>query len=225
MGKNPHSVEFLKKELKKYNFIYDEECPDFVVSYGGDGMYLMSERAHPLIPKVMIRDSKICNKCHDLPLDHILEKISKGQCKFEKDQKLMATLPNGETLLCVNEFVIRNEKPTHAYRFDVYINNQLVEKELIGDGLVISTVFGSSGYFYSITRKTFKKGLGIAFNNLTKPKKPLLLKKTDEIKIVSIRGNTTFTSDNNSDIHIIKEEETVTFKLSEHYAKRIVVYN
>lgn len=223
VGKNPHSVDFLKKELQKYDFVYDEEFPDFVVSYGGDGMYLISERSYPGIPKVMIRDSKICNKCHDLPLDHVLEKIREGKYKIEKDWKLIAKLPSGETFFAVNEFVMRNEKPTHAFRFDLQVNEKIVEKELIGDGFVISTPFGSTGYFFSISRKKFMRGIGIAFNNLTVPKKPLLLSKTDEVKVFSIRGNTTFSSDNNPDIHIVKEGETIEFKLSNHCAKRIVV--
>lgn len=223
VGKNPHSIDFIKNELKKYGFVYEEEKPDFVVSYGGDGMYLISERSYPGIPKVLIRDSKICNKCHDLPLDHVLERIKNGKFKLEKDYKLMAVLPSGESFLAVNEFVLRNEKPTHAYRFDLYINEKQVEKELIGDGIVIATSFGSTGYFYSITRKKFKKGLGVAFNNLTTPKRPLILKNTDELKVFSIRGNVTFSSDNNPDIHIIKEGEIIKFKQSEHAAVRIVV--
>lgn len=223
MGKTPQNVNFIIKEFNKYGFVYSEESPDFVVSYGGDGTYLISERSYPGVPKLLIKDSKICNKCNYLPLNKILECISKGKFKIEKDFKLMATLPSGETIMCVNEFVIRNEKPTHAYRFDLYVNNKLVEKELIGDGLVIATPFGSTGYFYSITRKTFSKGIGIAFNNLTKPKKPLILKQTDKIKVYSVRGITTFTSDNNPDIHLIKEGETVKFKLSNHHAKRIII--
>lgn len=218
-GRN--GFENLNDLLKKYNFIIDETNPEIIISYGGDGTFLMSERAFPQIPKVLIRNSNICNKCHNHPTEHVLEKIYKEEYKTTEYTKLKARVKNKE-LTCTNDFVIRNKLPTHALRFIVIVNDNSSE-ELIGDGIVISTPFGSTGYYYSITRKNFTKGIGIAFNNLHKQKEHLNINEQDKIKIEITRGDAVLVSDNNPTIIELKEGDIIEIQKSEEVAKVIEI--
>lgn len=42
-------------------------------------------------------------------------------------------------------------------------------ERIIGDGVLVATPFGSTGYYRSITGGTFSEGLGVAFNNVHTP--------------------------------------------------------
>ena len=66
--------------------------------------------------------------------------------------------------------------PPRAVRFSLKVNNKLICKEIIGDGFIVSTNFGSSGYFHSIIRKNFSKGYGMALNNSVKKFKHIINK-------------------------------------------------
>jgi hypothetical protein len=83
--------------------------------------------------------------------------------------------------------------------------------EVIGDGIVVSTVLGSTGYFHSITRQDFKDGVGVAFNNVTE-KKDFLLAKNPVIKFKLLRNKAYLTSDNNSKKIILKENVEVIIR-------------
>ncbi len=205
--------------LKKYGFVVDEINPEIVVSYGGDGTFLMSERAFPGIPKVLIRNSNICNKCHNHPTEHVLDKISKGDYKVVEHVKLKAGIKSKE-LICTNDFVIRNKLPTHALRFKMNINGESGD-ELIGDGVVISTVFGSSGYYYSIARRNFSRGIGVAFNNLHKEREHLNIGENDKIRVEIIRGDAVLVSDNDPTIIELKEGDIVEIEKCDDVARLI----
>ena len=73
-----------------------------------------------------------------------------GKYKIENQIKLEIII-KGKKILCLNDFVLRNKNPYEAIRFTVN------GKEKIGDGVVVSTPFGSTAYFNSITKKKFKK--------------------------------------------------------------------
>ncbi|MBT3407256.1 hypothetical protein HN415_01090, partial [Candidatus Woesearchaeota archaeon] len=166
IGHNKKSVESLKKLLKRLGFKYEKKDPDMIISLGGDGTFLYSERKFPGIPKLLIKDSQVCSKCQNLKFDEIFMKILLKNYIILEHSKLVATF-NKKKYLATNDFIIRNKTPTHAIRYQVTVD----EKEtlvIIGDGVVISTPFGSTGYYNSITRTNFNQGIGIAYNNTTK---------------------------------------------------------
>ena len=45
----------VKRHLKKHGFSYTRLKPDFVVSLGGDGTFLVAERLYPGVPKLIAR--------------------------------------------------------------------------------------------------------------------------------------------------------------------------
>ena len=209
-GKNSKNIEEL---VKKLGFEIVTSDPDVVISYGGDGTLLSSEREYPGIPKLPIRNSEFCNKCAEHEDEQILKKLLQGKLKLKEHRKLETEILY-KPFLALNDFVVRNQDPTHTIRFKV-TNDKL----LIGDGVVIATPFGSSGYFKSITGQTFSSGFGLAFNNITEKLAPIFFKNNDQVNFKLIRGKATLSMDNNPDIFIIDEGSELIFKLSDQIAK------
>ena len=215
-GKNSDTIRHL---IPEHGLQLVEDHPDVIISYGGDGTLLSCERKYPSIPKLPIRDSKVCKKCPAHTTEHLLQELAEEKIKLVDYPKLEVKF-GGEHILALNDLVIRNSIPIHALRFRVYINGKLLRPEvLIGDGVVFTTVFGSTGYYQSITRKTIEKGFAMAFNNTTFPVESDKFDKGDEIKVEIIRGPGTLSSDNNPKLHSVKETDTVTITASSHDAR------
>ncbi len=208
-GKNAQQIQPL---LESSGFKIVRSNPDIVVSFGGDGTLLSAEREYPGIPKLPVRDSLICNKCPKHLDPVVLKKLKQGTLKFKKEPKIQTKVLNKD-FYALNDFVVRNQDAIHAIRFAVN------KKFYIGDGIVVSTPFGSSGYFKSITGKTFSSNFGLALNNTTEKKNPIFFKKGNKITFKLLRGRATLTFDNSPDIYIIPEGMELTFKLSNQYAK------
>ncbi|OGE29516.1 hypothetical protein A2867_00925 [Candidatus Daviesbacteria bacterium RIFCSPHIGHO2_01_FULL_40_11] len=223
-GKNSKNIESLVKSLEVEIV---NSNPDVVISYGGDGSLLASERLYPGIPKLPIRDSLVCKKCPTHDEKVLLQSLLKGKLNLKEYKKLETTFFY-KTFTALNDFVIRNATPMHAIRFKVTskashpapagagsISNQV----LIGDGIVLSTPFGSTGYFKSITGQTFKKGWGLCFNNTTEKIPPVFLTDEDMVTFKLVRGSATLSFDNNPDIFKVDEGSELQFKLSDKTAK------
>ncbi len=216
-GKNSKNIEELVRE-NELEIV--DSSPDVIISYGGDGTLLSSERKYPGIPKLPIRDSLFCHKCPNHQDAKVLKELTDGKLKLVEYKKL-ETILLYKNLFALNDFVVRNQDPTHTIRFKV-TNDKL----LIGDGVVIATPFGSTGYFKSITGQTFEDGLpagrqgfGLAFNNITEKLAPIFFKNNDQVNFQLIRGKATLSMDNNPDIFIIDEGSELIFKLSDQVAR------
>lgn len=223
-GKNSDSIRHL---IPEYGLELTDDQPEVMISYGGDGTLLSMERKYPGIPKLPIRDSKVCKKCPLHTTEHLLKELAEGKInKFAADAIKLKNYPKLEAkfetahVLALNDFVIRNSIPIHALRFRVYINGQLVQPGLIiGDGVVLTTTFGSTGYYKSITRQTIEKDFAIAFNNTTEVIEPVKFSKGDEIRIVIIRGPGTLSSDNNPRFLYLREGAEVKIFPSSYNAQ------
>jgi NAD+ kinase len=225
-GKNRSSVNEYKKEMKKSSLTYDEKGPEVVISLGGDGTFLMAERVYPEVPKLLIRDNTVCVKCDcDLKPSTIFRRLEGGKYKIKKYKKLEAVFNSGKSLkkvMAINDIVIRNSKPVHAIRFTLSINGKKTD-ELIGDGAVIATPFGSTGYYYSITKKKFEKGIGIAFNNLSVKKEQVIVSDKSNIELILTRGPATFSWDNDEKWATLKTGDIVKITLSKKTAKIVKI--
>ena len=60
-GRNRKKVGMLERELKKDFTLSDK--PGVVISYGGDGTFLLCERKFPRVPKLLVRSKSKCFKC------------------------------------------------------------------------------------------------------------------------------------------------------------------
>ena len=224
VGRERRVVQEYKKEIRKAGMVYTDTRPDIVISLGGDGTLLLAERWFPGVPKIPIRDHSICYKCDWNSLSNIINRIKEKKYKIEEYEKLEATIRSGKQIhrkFCINDIVIRNTKPIHAIRFELWINNKKINGILIGDGIVVATPFGATGYYYSVAQKTFKKGIGLAFNNMTKPINHLVLNDKTKIKVKIIRSDTTVASDNDPHVISIKENDEVEIRKSDKIARII----
>lgn len=222
----------IKALVKKLGFDIVTNNPDVVISYGGDGTLLSSERHYPGIPKLPIRNDTICNKCSEHQTDTFLKRLLENSLPLKQHGKLETTIEN-HTILALNDFVIRNKEAVHAIRFQVTLPASSLQKQgsinnklLIGDGVVLATPLGSTAYFKSITGETFdetlpasRQGFGVAFNNTTQKINPIFLKKGDQVTFKLIRGHAGLTYDNSHSRYAIKENTELTFKLSDQVAK------
>ena len=160
--------------------------PDVVIAFGGEGTFLYSEMKYPGVPKVFAVHSSRCRKCSHHNYKKIINALVEKKFKISEHVKVQASA-NGKTLVGLND-VNLHYKPPCALRFSLDIGKKQAVKECIGDGLIVSTPYGSSGYFFSITGKTFSRGLGIAFNNPVSRLKERIVPENSVIKVKIVRG-------------------------------------
>ncbi len=214
--------EDIKTLAKKAGFNLVDENPEIVASFGGDGTFMLSEKSFPQIPKFFLKNSRICKKCHDLPNHEILEKIQKGEYEVEEKIKVEAKA-NGKQLVGLSEIIVHNDDPRRAIRYEIHINGKQVGKEIIGDGVVISTPYGSTGYYRSITDSFFEIGIGVAFNNSIEQSDHMVLKEDSEIIIKIMRGKAIAYGDNSEDEIELFDGDEIVIKKSEEVARVIKI--
>ncbi len=178
--------------------------PDFVIVIGGHGTFFSAEKRFPEIPKLLFRTKHLSN------LPSSLKKIREGEFKLIRIHKLEAWI-KGKKLEAVNDIVIRNRDIMHAIRFDLSVKGGI--KHIIGDGIVAATRYGSTGYFYSVCRRRFKSGFGVAINNPIKREKPIFF-HDGFTKLKIVRGRAALTVDSYHSVLLLGEHDTVTIRKS-----------
>lgn len=227
------NTQRIVETLNMFGHDIDNNKPDFVITYGGDGTVLYSERKYPGIPKITIRAGSVGFKCRYSieELEDILIKIDSGEYKLKEEMKL-ETIYQGRKYLSLNEVQLHNASPIKAIRFSVYIENEILFEKVIGDGVVIATPFGSSAYYYSVGGEKFDKGVGIALNNPYNIKeKPVVIDEgfdySINIKILRDDGLLLFDNDNNmikidKQLKLSKGGDNIVVKRSKDTAKFVL---
>ncbi len=217
-GKNKGKIE---PAVRAAGFTIVDEDPQFVVTYGGDGTVMRAERAHPGIPKIVLKDSLICKKCSQISNEEVLALVRRDRYTIEESMKIEATA-QGKTLYAMNDIALHNEDARHAIRYAVSVNGKPVGGTIIGDGVVVSTPFGSTAYYRSITDSFFEVGLGLAFNNSTEQSDHMVLKENSEIKLTILRGPAVLYADNQKDTVLVDRDAEVVFRKSPHMVRIVI---
>ena len=204
--------------VKKYGFSIVEKKPDFIVSYGGDGTLMISEYMYPGVPKIILKGSLICKKASPFPNEEVLKRVKAGKYEIEKAWKLEANA-NGKKLLGLNDIVVHNSNTRHAMRYTVSVDGAAIGGGIIGDGVVVATPFGSTGYYRSITDSSFEVGMGLAFNNSTEQADHIVLNEERRLLITVTRGPSTVYADNQEDSIVLQTGDMVAINKSKQYAK------
>lgn len=218
-GKNATSISSL---VQKAGFLIVQKDPDFIVSYGGDGTHMMAEHAYPGVPKILLKDSLICKKCSPLANEVVLDRVANGKYKIEELMKLEVSA-HGKTLFAMNDVILHNKDSRHAIRYRPVVQGRSLGGEVIGDGVVVATPFGSTAYYRSITDSFFELGIGLAFNNSTEQSDHVVLKEDSIIKITITRGRATVYADNQKEEITVTEGSEIVVRKSSNIARIVTL--
>ncbi len=195
----------LKDRVRKENGLeLVEENPDVVVCFGGDGTLLSAELNYPGIPKIPLRNSRRGIRCMPHPPEEVLRRLADRSLYPNMFIKLEGVLHSGRQNAPAGPWVAMNEFNVHmghinsAVRFRLWINDQpfLDSVEIVGDGFVVSTPFGSTAYYHQITHGIFYSGIGIAFKYTTEHTNHLVVPETSSIRFLITRGPAVLAFDN-----------------------------
>ncbi len=212
---------YIRKKIADKEISLSRNSPDFIITYGGDGTILRSESKYPGVPKIPIRKSHVCNSCVggiDV-IGKIKQKLLEKKYTVKKFEKVEVFLGK-KKLVGLNEVQIHSGDPRKALRFSLEVGKQKF-KEIIGDGLVFSTAYGSTAYYSALGYKPFKSGVKIGFNNPHNiPRQSIQLKGITKIKI--LRGSGILLADNQNNILKVKEGQAFIVRKSKGEAHFVV---
>lgn len=209
VGKN---LEDIRPLLGEYGFVEADRDIELVICHGGDGALLGAEREFPGVLKFPIRDNATAPVCSCHTLEARLRALAEKRYEVTELPKLSGRWQN-EEIQGINDIFIHNKICCGALRYSVTIDGKLYAPEIIGDGVGLSTVHGSTAYFRSITRGVFRTGVGLAFSNATAEVSHLILPETSVIEIKILRGPGLIIADN-SPVSEIVENEVITLSLA-----------
>jgi len=212
-------VTAFRKALEKQIKLTDKN-PDAVIVLGGHGTLFVAEKKFPGVPKLFLRHEEKRYRLKRFQQE-VTNKLKKGKFKIVKLTKLEAKVNGKKKLLAINDINIHYNPPT-ALRFILSVNRKKTP-EIIGDGLVISTPYGSTAYFSSITGKKFSRGIGIAFNNTTKKQKSRIFGKDPKIKVKITRGPGNISYDSSKDIVNLKKGDVIEISVSKDIGRLVEI--
>ncbi|MFB6079626.1 MAG: hypothetical protein ABEJ81_01295 [Haloferacaceae archaeon] len=207
-----------------------------LVSVGGDGtvVYNAWHYDEPTILPVAKPDSEgnTIQLDGETFLDGIraLEEGRRGEdYRIETHAQLSAYRDDEELrgdFRALNDLNLHHRSPTHAAKFRVRVvdgDTTYVLDRAIGDGVVVATPFGATGYYRAITGGGFEEGIGVAFNNLHKPRDALdgLVLSDRGCVEVAVHEDENASSvllarDNDPDAHVLEPGAPVEIRRSEY---------
>ncbi len=210
LGKN---LDEIRPLLPQYDLIECEKDFELIVTHGGDGTLLGAERDYPGVPKLPIRDAGTAAPCPD-------HSVEKRLAQFA-DRRELVSCPKlcgefgDQRVYGINDLMIYNDDRRSALRYRVKIDGELYAGEVVGDGVVLSSIHGSTAYYRSITHSIFRVGIGLAFNNSTEELNHLVLGADSTVEIEVLRGPAVLSADNDPHLIAIPEHGVVTLRQSE----------
>jgi len=219
-GKKSDSLESLLRRLG-FSPVTPEEDPEaLILCYGGDGAMLGAELRYPNRLKMPVRDCETAPHCPKHSLESQLLAMKNGQLRSSTLMKLQGTLGD-MTRFAVNDVFIHNTNNVSALRYQVKIDDDIYAREVVGDGVGVSTVHGSTAYYRSITHGSFRVGIGIAFSNSTELLNHLVLQEDSVIKVRILRGPSELVFDNSPEVTPLREGDIVTIRKSDQVARML----
>ena len=190
-------VDDVKELLSKFDEVeFVEDSPDMVITHGGDGALLGAERDFPGVPKFPLRDAHTAPLCPEhTSVERRFKSFLAGNLAETRLMKLGGCCEGG-VLKGINDVFIHNLDRVGALRYVVLIDGLPYGNEIIGDGVGVSTVHGSTAYYRSITHSIFKIGIGLAFSNSTEVTSHLVLPEESVVEVRLTRRPGILVADN-----------------------------
>ena len=202
--------------------------PDVVVCFGGDGTLLASELRWPGVPKVPLRNSRRGIRCISDPPAEVIQRLADNTLVPKEHLKLQCTVKHAapdhadNTLMAINEFNVHKGRTNASVRFQMWFDGKPygteTDHEIIGDGFVVCTPFGSTAYFNQITRGVFWAGIGVAFMYTNEQTNHLILPEDAVIRARITRGPAILAHDNSSEYIDLDEGDELTVVKSDQIA-------
>lgn len=195
--------------------------PDVVICYGGDGTLLAAEMEWPGVPKAPILNSRRGHRCIPHAPEEVFRALVGNALVQNTYMKLACAVFTGRQqkttdfqLTCLNEINVHMGRINSAVRFKLWINDEPFDNgvEIVSDGFVVCTAFGSTAYFKAITKGIFTCGMGIAFKATTYPVNHLVLPQDAEVKFQITRGPATLAFDNSTEYVALERNDTLFIK-------------
>ncbi len=206
----------LRPLLSRYPVqLTNDDTADFVICTGGDGSLLGAEREFPYLPKFAVRDRKNNPKCPRHGDEVLLDAFFSGKLAPRLLTHIQARLNDKLVLEGINDIVVTRHVQSGAIRCRLHADNELLRSQVISDGLVFCTAFGSTGYFQSITRGNFRSGLGIAYNNPMDGDSFVVLNETTDVKLELLRGPALVLADNTPEMIEIHDHDILEVSIAE----------
>jgi NAD+ kinase len=206
------NLDDLRHYLDPLDFEVVTDKPEVVISYGGDGSLLGAVRDYPGIPKCPIRDSRSNPKCPEHHESLILRMLLADELKQDRLMKLEAVTNSGEMVVGLNDVMVNKQIISSAVRYRLWLDDELYQAQIVGDGLVVAPPFGSTGYYRSITHSVFTHGIGVAFNNSTEPVNHLVVGDNTVVRLQIIRGPAVLLADNGPKMIELQKDDEVTIR-------------
>ena len=192
-------VKEIKEKIKNYPFELVETNFDLAIAIGGDGSFLRMVKEcefNENICYIGINTGTLgfAQEIYPNEIDKFLEKLSKSQYKIEEigiQYTKVFSNDKVDNYKSLNEIVLREEN-LNTLKLEVIIDNIKLE-DFVGDGILISTSFGSTAYNLSF-------GGSIIYNEL----------HTLQITPIAPLNNKSYHSLVNS--LVIAKERTITLK-------------
>ncbi len=203
-----------------------ETNPDTIVCFGGDGTLLTAEQRWPGVPKVPILNSNRGNRCIARPAKEVLDRLAANELARSEFTKLTCDVEHKEatkedrTVVAMNEVNVHMGNINSAVRVQVWLGDEPYNggNEILGDGMVVSTPFGSTAYYNKITRSEFYTGLGIAFNNTSEHTSHVVVPDDITIRVRLNRGPAVLSFDNSQDYIRVKQNDMLIIRKHDHPA-------
>ncbi|HXF44015.1 MAG TPA: hypothetical protein VNK70_00930 [Candidatus Paceibacterota bacterium] len=211
-------AEDIRPQIEKLKIGLVEEHPEVILVYGGDGAMMKAEYDFPGVPKVLLKGSAICKRCLPLPNEEILKRVKNGDFEIEEAAALEVEA-DGYRSRGINDIIVHNKDHSRAIRYNLAINGKDMGHEVIGDGIVVATPYGSTGYYRSITHSFFETGIGLAFNNSTEPFNHMVLDDNVVIEARITRGPAVVFADNQKDFKELDDGGVAIIKKSKNKAR------
>lgn len=201
-------AQSLLPEIAKFaNLVVVDRDPDVVVSYGGDGTLLAAELAYPSLPKVPVLNSARGHRCIPHPPANVIQLLAEGALVSHTYTKLECaiyqnTIPEPQQIITpLNEITLHKGRINSAVRYKLWINGDPYERglEILGDGAIVCTAFGSTAYFSKVTRGVFTQGIGVALMATAEHVNHLIVPEDSVIRLRITRGPAILSYDNSQD--------------------------
>ncbi|GAB4322808.1 MAG: NAD(+)/NADH kinase [Candidatus Sumerlaeia bacterium] len=213
-GENRRHLEPI---LAALGFRLADKDPETIITYGGDGTLLGAERDFPGVPKLPIRDGDPTDPATRARFEQQLKKLILGEYTPRYFYKLIVSAAD-EHLYALNDVTVRQIHQPSSLRYRLWVNGVAYPHEVVGDGIVVATTFGSTAYYRSITNSIFQVGIGLAFNNSTEPISHQVLREDAVIVIRITRGPAGAFADNNPRHLTLNVGEEATIRQSDQRA-------